>query len=162
MIRFELEQDQITPRLQDLSRLLADLTPVMQEIGEQMVTTTKARFAAGEAPDGTKWAPKAQATLDSYARRGQRIDIRPLFGETGMLASQIFYEAAADSVEIGSNLIYAAAQQFGAAQGAFGADKAGHPIPWGTIPSRPFLGVSESDETTIIQIISDWLGSKGV
>lgn len=157
MIRIELTEEQIEADLQRLASSLTDLTPLMQDLGEALSDSTEDRFAQGTAPDGTAWAPKAQATLDAYRARGDRVDFRPLFGPSGRLSSEISYVAGPASVEIGSSLIYAAVQQFGAGKGAFGTASNGSPIPWGDIPARPFLGISEEDRGTIADIIDEYL-----
>jgi phage virion morphogenesis protein len=158
-----ITDDEITGALLRLSAALSDMTPVMQEIGEIMVDSTKQRFPQGIAPDGSRWAPKSQTTLNRYgARTSNRIDIRPLFGPSGALSSQIFYEAASDSVTWGSPMVYAAVQQFGAAQGAFGRTSRNGPIPWGNIPARPFLGVSAEDQTNILDAITEALTRSAV
>lgn len=56
-----------------------------------------------------------------------------------------------------SNLVCAAAHQFGMSQGYAGKTKRGAPIPWGDIPPRPFLGVSEEDGDRILDILRDYL-----
>lgn len=159
MIRIELTEDEITAALERLSGLLTNLTPVMQDIGDLMVRSTKQRFTEGVSPEGTAWLPKSPTTLAAYQARGDRMDFRPLFGPSGRLSSEIFYETGPGgaSVEIGSNLIYAAVMQFGAGQGAFGTTSRGGPIPWGPIPARPFLGVSEEDRVNILATIEEWL-----
>lgn len=163
MINVELKDEDVQRALQQAARALTDMTPLMQELGEMLVESTKARFPKGVGPDGETWAPKSQVTIDAYRRReakGQNthLDFRPLFGPSGMLFSQIHYEATADSIEIGSNMIYAAVMQFGAAKGAFGKDSRGHSIPWGNIPARPFLGISATDRGNIVAAVEEWLG----
>ena len=163
MIRIELKEDEITAALASLSRALVNKTPVMQEIGEYMVASTQDRVARGETPEGTPFAPRAQTTLDIYARKNFSYGL-PL-NRSGVMRSGIFSDAAESEVTIGSNAIQAAVMQFGAAQGAFGAhigkDKRGrdhfHSIPFGNIPARPFLGVSDDDRTNILDIINEWL-----
>lgn len=165
MYRIEINDAQIMTGLNLLASGMADMTPAMQEIAEFMLETTKNRFPSGVAPDGTPWAPKSPVTLAAYARRGDRQDSRPLFGPTGVLSKDIFGVAAPDSAEIGSPMIYAAVMQFGAAQGQFGArigkDKLGrdhfHHIPWGDIPARPFLGLSDTDREGVLEIIAEYL-----
>lgn len=159
MIRVALTEDEVTAALERLLRSLTNPTPVMQDIGELMVRSTKLRFTEGRSPEGAAWLPKSAATLAAYQARGDRMDFRPLFGPSGRLSSEIFYEVGSEgsSVEIGSSLIYAAVMQFGAAQGAFGTTSRGGPIPWGPIPARPFLGVSEEDRTNILATIDEWL-----
>lgn len=172
MAEIQITNDQITGALTRLSEHLSDQTPVMQEIGEILVDSTKQRFGQGVAPDGSRWKPKSPVTLAKYgARSSNRVDVRPLFGPSGALSSQIFANAGPDSVEWGSPMVYAATQQFGAAQGAFGAaigrtkpsakrpksQDYFFPIPWGNIPARPFIGISAEDEANILGAISDAL-----
>ena len=69
----------------------------------------------------------------------------------------MFRDYGPDFVEIGTNKIYAAVMQFGAAKGAFGTDAGGSSIPWGAIPARPFLGISDQDRTNIAATVDEWL-----
>lgn len=158
MITIELKSDTVSPALDRLAALLDDLAPVMREIGEYLRESTKQRFSTGTAPDGSRWAPKSPVTMARYgARRSNRVDPRPLFGPSGDLSGTIAYDAARDSVSVGSNMIYAAVMQFGAAQGAFGRTSRNAPIPWGNIPARPFLGLSPEDERALDAIIGEWI-----
>lgn len=167
MMQIEFNDADLQRSLQRLADGLGDLTPVMQEIVEFMVTSTKDRFATGAAPDGTPWAPKSEVTKAAYRRRGYPVDDRPLFGPSGALHGGIFGQAGPDWAEWGSPMIYAAVMQLGAGQGAFGAfmgkDRLGrdhfHHIPWGDIPARPFLGVSETDKAGLQEIVTEYLVS---
>lgn len=158
MIIHEIDTSFAEKLLLNLEAALTDMTPVMNDLGEYLTTSTKDRFPSGTAPDGSKWAAKSATTLAQYGRRKSgRVDLRPLFGPTGLLSQQIFHFADAQSVEWGSNLIYSAVMQFGAAKGAFGVMSNGASIPWGAIPARPFIGVSAEDEIQIIDILTEWL-----
>ena len=158
MIDVRLDTSFADAALKALQDRLTDLRPVMQDIGRHLVQSTKDRFPTGKAPDGTAWAPKSPVTLERYgSRKSNRIDIRPLFGPTGDLTMQIHSDATSDGVTWGSNLIYAAVMQFGAAKGAFGNTANGSPIPWGTIPARPFIGLSDDDRGQIVAILDEWL-----
>lgn len=151
MVVIEIKADEITPALQRVAAGLADMIPVYRDIGEYLIKATKHRFAQGVSPDGVRWAPKSPATLAAYgARKSNRVDVRPLFGPSGSLSSQIFGKATPDRLEVGSNMIYAAMMQFGGTKAQF-------PHLWGNIPARPFLGASAEDQTAIIDILSDWL-----
>lgn len=158
----------ITPHdFDDLARLfdrldkhLSNLAPVFWDLGELLARTTKERFIAGKAPDGTPWAPKSPTTIEAYRRREGDAGsgfTRPLIGPSEELSKKIFYEVRADSVEIGSALVYAGVMQFGAAKGAFGSMANGSPIPWGNIPARPFLGLSPRDEELIGKTLTEHL-----
>ncbi|MFN3971253.1 MAG: phage virion morphogenesis protein [Gemmobacter sp.] len=136
-----------------LSRLIGattDMTPLMRDLGEYLITATKDRFATGAGPDGTIWAPKSATTLAAYARRGDPADLRPLFGPTGSLSKTIFYEAGPTQVSWGSPMVYAAMMQFGGARAAF-------PHLWGDIPARPFIGLSDDDIAAIGEEVEEWL-----
>lgn len=136
---------------------LEDPTPLMADIRELVLASTKARFAEGKSPAGAVWAPKSATTLEAYRRRNDRADPRPLFGPSRRLSSEIVARSNRTQVEIGSNLVYAAAMQNGMVKGYAGRTSRGGPIPWGNIPARPFLGLSQTDETLIVETVGDYL-----
>lgn len=148
---------------------LTDAKPLFTDIREYMIEATRKRFMVGEAPDGSKWAPKRQSTLDHYKRLGYgSIDrLRPLVGPGRRLSREINGKGAeglagqafSHGAVIGSALIYSAVMQEGAEKGAFGKDRRGHMVPWGRIPARVWLGISSQDEKAIVQIAEDRLGA---
>lgn len=154
MIVMELKDDEITAAFARLSAALTTMTPVMEDIGELLTRSTKKRFVAGVDPKGNRWPGKSGTTLDIYLARGDRADPRPLFGPSGRLSSEITYAIGLDrqSVEIGSNQIYAAVMQYGAAKGSLGGG-----APWGNIPARPYMGLSDEDRTNILATLDEWL-----
>lgn len=159
MLRVELKSDEAFAALDRLAGALGDMSPVMSEIGEQLMATTEARFDEGKAPDGAAWAPKSQTTIDAYVRRGKAVDRRPLWGPgEGIRLAKSFHTAHGQSwVEIGTNAIQSAVMNFGAKKGSFGKTKRGASIPWGDIPARPFLGLSDQDEANIADTVEEWL-----
>lgn len=150
MIEIEFNDDKLTGAILRIETALSDLAPLMRDIGELMVGSTKQRFIAGTAPDGTTWAPKSEVTKRVYERRGDRVDDRPLFGPSGSLSGNIHYQADSSSVSWGSVLIYAAMMQFGGAKEQF-------PHLWGDIPARPFLGLSTEDRDLIAEEVEEWM-----
>lgn len=155
MYSIELNDAEMSAALDRLSARLSDMTPLMQDLGELLVVSTQERVQAGMQPDGQPFAPRSQTTLDRYAELGLSFG-QPL-NQSGEMRGGVFYQAGSDSVEIGSNAIQAAVMQFGAEQGAFGETARGGPIPWGDIPARPWLGISDDDRTNILAEIEDWL-----
>ncbi len=163
--------------LRGLVERASDMRPVLLEIGEDMTESTKARFPAATAPDGTPWAPNSPVTLANYSalfargkdgaltkRSAQKLGAKkPLKGETGALASTINYQVQdAQSVSIGSPMVYASTHQYGAQSGEFGFGVYGtrmgsFPIPWGNIPARPFLGASEADKANIVELVTGYM-----
>lgn len=172
-IRIEVDDRQVLDALEQLRARAADLKPALNEIGEHLAETTKRRFDTSTAPDGSRWAPNSQVTFlqylshfkGSYTKSGKLsskgagrvVGKKPLIGETRSLSSEIYPRLTGDGVEIGSPMEYAAVQQFGAKQGAFGRDRRNHPIPWGDIPARPFLGLSSDDRDSILDIVRSYL-----
>ena len=146
-----IEDDEITAALDRISAALENPLPLFQDLGEYLVDSTKKRFPTGRAPDGSVWAPKSPVTIAAQGgRRTNRLDTRPLFGPSGSLSSTIAYEAFPDQVQWGSPMVYAAMQQFGGTKAAF-------PHLWGDIPARPFVGLSAEDQTSVLDIIGDYV-----
>lgn len=112
--------------------------------------------ASATSPDGRPWAPLSPVTIARRAKAGKNTDT--ILQVTRHLAGNIVAQVDAAGLRVGSPVEYAGVMQFGAAQGAFGRTSRGGPIPWGTIPARPFLGISETDETEIVAIARAWLG----
>ena len=126
----------------------ADFTPAMRQIGETLLNSTRQRFADEEAPDGSKWpdlSPVTKARKQSHADR--------ILHESGALSGSINYRADSRSVSIGSTREYAGTHQFGALQGSYGRTSRNGPIPWGDIPPRPYLGLSQDDQSQITKIL---------
>jgi len=63
MYSIDLNRDTFTPALEKLASGLADMSPVMHQIGEYLLASTKDRFEEGKAPSGEPWAPKSPGTI---------------------------------------------------------------------------------------------------
>ncbi len=171
MTSFIIHDDEIIAAFNRLQSKLQSPTPVLKSIGEHLLNSTDDRFASQIGPDGQKWAPNATTTIQRYVQQKMQgknpvkkdgtlskkaatlfANKKILQGHTGMLRSQLYYRVTPNGVEIGSPSRYAATQQFGAKKGAFGKG-----TPWGDIPARPFLGLSNTDGHAIIDILQDYL-----
>lgn len=169
MIEVDIDDRQVLEALERLQRSGADMKPAMQDIGEYLVVSTRERFEAGEAPDGTPWAPNTETAYLGYlgafknsTRKDGRLNARgtdravgkkPLIGESRQLSTKIHARATAYSVEVGSPMEYAGVHQFGAKKGSF----TGGRTPWGDIPARPFLGLSGDDRRELLEILQEHL-----
>lgn len=146
--------------------------PYLDAIGNALANSARLRFAAGVEPSGKPWEPLSPVTI-ALRRKGKGAgSAKPLL-DTGRLRNSITYRVGANQVIVGTNVIYARMQHFGARMGAFGrysqigrvrkyglgtfkgsaGTKKGFPIPWGNVPARPFLGVSAEDKTEILDIL---------
>lgn len=143
-----------------LAGVMSDTTPVMRAIGVGLVEGVHTRFEQGVDPDGAAWAP----LNPGYAAIKKGPGILRESGMRGGLLGSITFIASADTVQVGTNKIYAAVHQFGAtivprlashlrfwmAGGLVEADSV-------TIPARPILGVSADDARMTEETVVDAL-----
>lgn len=202
MILIEVDDAHVAGVLRKLTARLGDLTPVMQTIGEAMVQSTMARFETSIGPNGTPWQRNTETTYIRYLEQKNGVTLtkgenagrlnakgvsaavgkKPLVGLTHRLSSEIHAEPSSTGVEIGSSLVYAAVQQFGATMGEFGrysqvsrwnkyptgdfrkyaGTVQGFPIPWGNIPARPYIGLSSTDDDSVLAIVESYLKDAAV
>lgn len=122
----------------ELMRRGRDLKPAMEEIGSYLVSETLHRFETETRPEGGPWVPSVRAATEG----GQTLTDR------AHLRQSITYVAGADSVQVGSNLVYAAIHQFGGRAGR------GRSV---ALPARPYLGLAPGDDAEIAAILDDYL-----
>lgn len=151
---------------------------VMSRIGEFLQASTQDRFKSQTAPDGTPWQPLKQR----YAKR-KKYNPDKILTLRGYLRNGIRHQVTGDtSVEVGTNLAYAAIHQLGgtidmparqatvrfrteagrklfAKRGAKGATERTVSIGKHQVemPARPYLGISDADDQEIREIILDWV-----
>ena len=174
VIDLTVDDAELKAALKELAAKLNDLTPFFQDVGETLLNSTRERFRRQTAPDGTPWA----ALSPAYAARKPRHKDKPLT-LSGALRGTLVKQADQDALRIGTPLIYGATHQFGAAKGSFGTVTArinaytrrsrsgatftvrAHTrqmrVPWGDIPARPFLGLSEADRSDLIEALQAYL-----
>ncbi|MDI3260085.1 MAG: phage virion morphogenesis protein [Sinobacteraceae bacterium] len=141
-IKIDIDDRDVRDYLNRLAQSLANLRPVMADIGEEVMIQTKSRIeSGGPAPDGFAWPPLSP----EYARRKAQLGAgnMPILVLHGDLLRSIHYEATDLEVEIGTDRVYGAAHQFGR--------------PDIHLPPRPYLGLSASDKAKVISILRRWL-----
>ena len=90
-----------------------DLNPLLEKCGLEMVAQAKERFDSGKAPDGEPWKPLQRPRIRSG---GNDLPLR----DRGLLAASMsagvghVERQTRDSIEVGTNLEYAATHQYGA------------------------------------------------
>ena len=122
--------EKVRRRLDKLVRAGQDAAPLMRDIGEHVLTSTRDRFDSQTTPDGTPWEPLS----DNAKRRKQRNKDKILTLD-GDLRVNLAYRTGRDSVEIGSPFVYAGTRKLGALQGAFGTTGGADPV--GQHPHAP-------------------------
>jgi len=107
------------------------MAPLLGELGEYLLGTTRDRAATETGPDGEEWP----ALSPRYARRKQKL--RPglpmLVFDRHMLGDRLAWQIVGDTLLVGTSAPYGARQQFGDGEGDRG------------IKARPWLGVSHAD-----------------
>lgn len=169
MITIDLRNEAALSALDGLASRLETLRPALEEIGEEVAHSTMERFRTSTAPDGSAWVANSPVTVAGYlgvfgnsykkdgslSKKGQARSSakKPLIGESKDLSTTIAWQLAGPTkVTVGSAKPYAAMQQFGGKRSQW-------PHLWGDIPARPFLGLSDADRSSILDIVSGYLAS---
>lgn len=160
VLNLQLDADEAFAGMQDLLDRLENTAPLLAVVGDYFVGVAIPRnFTTETSPDGVPWARLRPLTIARREAAGHT-PIQILRGNSGTeqnLKASIHYEVSSNGVRIGSPLPHAGTHQYGAAQGAYGRTKRNGPIPWATIPARPFLGIGEEDRRAVIGIVTDYL-----
>jgi len=158
--------------LQGVLERTGTLRPALLDIGEAWLNRTRNRFKAEAGPGGVAWAPMTKST-----RRGRKQSNPKLLRDTHGLFLSLSYQVSDTGLTLGTNKVYAAAQQFGHTytraarsqvqgriskgknKGRFaksGKGKAAR-ITIGqhsqTIPARPFIGIDDGDRAVAAEIL---------
>ena len=154
-VELEFDNSQVLAAVRGALDELADPRPLLLDIGEALVNSTRDRFIAQRGPDGQTWKTLSPRYLQTKSPNPGKILQR-----RGDLVRQIFPQVEGATLLVGTDRVYGAVHQFGALKGAFGKTRRGAPIPWGDIPARPFLGISDDDAAEIIAIARDHLQAR--
>jgi len=163
MTQIEINDEVIAARLAEIGRRISDPSPLMADLAELLLVSTQDRLAKGIQPDGQPFAPRSPTTLKRYAKLG--IPFGPPLTARGDMARGIHAGSGPDYASVGSNAIQAAVMHFGAQKGQFGSVQGKGfggstptiPLPWGDIPARPFIGISDSDRSNILDELAEYV-----
>jgi phage virion morphogenesis protein len=135
-IRIRLDPQSLQ-RLQDRLRRIqhAPMGSLLSDVAAEVASQTQRRISTEKtSPEGVPW----KAWSARYAaKRGSG---KSLLMNEGNLVDDIQFQVSGSEAIVGSSLIYAATHQMGR----------------GKIPARPFLGISESNETALLRILDQW------
>ena len=169
--RSELELGEWATALRSVAARVGDMTPANRQVGEKVLFAIARNFETNGAEG--EWAPLSEATLIQRAKgrsgkaqvwkgKGAKRTytvgaVRTMEGAKALIDStrligSITYRAVSEYVDIGSNVIYAAAQFFGLPG----------PRKWGratvkALPARNPLKLLASDEADIERIYVDFI-----
>lgn len=142
-IKFNLSGDK--ELLRALDKLIQSATspqPLYQEIGENLLASTRARYLDETDASGKKWAPLSPSYLSSKKKRGSAYPTEKLL-LTGKMFSSLGFNATFSGLELGfsDEIHYAKWHQTGTPK----------------MPARPPLGFSDGDKSMIINEINEFL-----
>lgn len=161
-LAIDFEPGRVLQALRALEAATGRPAALLRAIGTGLLRNTQDRFDEARAPSGAPWAPLSPRYLPF--KRGPGI-LRSSAMRGGLQGSLIM-EADDRSITVGSNKVYAAIHHFGgvieprnarvllfrgARGGVFGAARRV------TIPARPYLGLSDLDRETILEVTEDHL-----
>lgn len=140
-----------------------NLQPLLKNMGEQVLNSTKERFHTSTDPDGNAWANNSPVTFarllgKSHVNKSGQINgrgINRVMSKKPLILSytlqkSIRYQLNGQSVMVGTNIKhYAKMMHFGGTKSAF-------PHLWGDIPARPFLGISATDKQVLERMVIDY------
>ncbi|MBY0394841.1 MAG: phage virion morphogenesis protein [Thermoleophilia bacterium] len=109
-IRIEVADADVAAGIQRLVDTGRDLRPAFDAIGAALLFSSQNRFQTQSGPDGAAWAPFAPSTRK---RMPDRRKPGVLLRDRGRLYGSLTFAADSDSVEVGTNVVYAAIHQFG-------------------------------------------------
>ncbi|WP_054285940.1 phage virion morphogenesis protein [Gulbenkiania mobilis] len=158
MIIIKIDHARVAAALKRVENATRNRAPLMRALAGLMMDAVEENFAQ-------EGRPKWQGLKPNPRRAGGKI-----LQDTGRLASSIVSASDSDDAVVGTNVRYAAIHQFGgktrpheirprnAKALKFGgkyARKVNH--PGSTIPSRPFLALTEGDVDEIEATVEDYL-----
>lgn len=152
-VRIEIDDRDARTGLRLLAEAGGDLAPALRSIGAAIVKNTQARFEAETGPTGVPWKKSRRAATQG----GKTLqDSRRLYAS---LTSRVVDRR---TLEVGTNVAYAAVHQFGATIRPKTKKRLVFRIPGGgfrtaasvTIPARPFLGFTFEDREDTTDILA--------
>lgn len=160
-MRFTLDDRELAAQVDGLIARGSDLHEPLDDIGQDMVSISFRAFEESRTPQGVAWQPSAAAT-----REGRKTLIER--GQRGGLMGSLSYIVGPDGVTYGTNMVHAAIHQFGGTiqtpQARRSADQNagtgfGQAFAEAVIvmPSRAFVGASETDEQRWADTIADYV-----
>lgn len=154
LIKIEIDDRQINQVLARLVSRGKNLRPAMEEIAGVLEHAIEESFELERDPStGKPWADlSVETTIPKRAVWPGKI-----LQVSGELARSFEPDVGEDYVAVGTADKKAKTHQLGAKQGEFGTTSRGGPIPWGDIPARPFLGLTDDSRDEILDILGAYL-----
>lgn len=185
-VSISVDDGVVRDALSRLEKASARPNAALRALGQHLVTSAQMNIEREAAPDGTPWTPLSRRTA-SQRVGGKRRGAHPMLRLSGRLYGSVTYAADDESVEWGSNLVYARIHQLGGtidmparagsvslktirARGGGIRTRFARPGRKGVetrpvsirgyrirIPARPYLGISAADRQAVPEIVTGFL-----
>ena len=151
MLTVTVDSKPVTDVLTKLQKRMADLTPVMDSIGQELNSRVSARFETRSDPLGHPWETWTQSTKDNYPNDG----IGKILQRHGAMLQSLNFSADKSSVRVGFGAVASKSKDVYAAY-----------HEWGTknMPRRGLLfadpdtgNLAPDDENAVLDIIDTFL-----
>ena len=143
----EIDLGGVPDRLNDVSDGVRDLSPLMSDFEDILLSGVEEAFRLEEGPDGP-WARLAESTIEDRKRENKWPgDI--LQRSAGGLAASVQGESDATSASVFTNKRYGPIHQFGGT-----SDMPPGPA---NVPARPFLSISDATQRELDDATDDYL-----
>ncbi|MEG0730011.1 MAG: phage virion morphogenesis protein [Cetobacterium sp.] len=164
--------DELIYKLNKMQEKAKDMSPAMKKISASMAAKIRMCFKNEKDPEGNPW------TKSHRARRDNGMSL----ADTGRLKGSINYKYTGTRAAAGTNVKYARVMHFGAKKGVFGSHNVTQVVspftrtrkgrqervrrhtrnrnilsPFGNVPSRKFVGMTNQDKESYLKIIKDEL-----
>jgi len=113
----EIEDEGLQAALDSALARFNDLTPLMDDIAGVLEDEAQSAFREQRSPKGGGWARLSEVTVALRAKSGHWPG--KILQRSGRLAGSISSQVTPNSATVGTNVIYAAVQQFGAPKRQF-------------------------------------------
>jgi len=151
-INVKIEDREVLALLDRIQQRAGNLTPAMKIVGKTIRDSVRENFRAGGRPE--RWKSSQRAIIE-----GKKTLI-----DTKRLMNSITYMAHKDRAEVGTNVVYAAIQQFGGTVKARKSKYLKFKIGsrWVqkrevSIPARPFMMIQDEDWREIKETLLDYI-----
>lgn len=150
-IDFTFTQSQLrslNKRLEGLVKRATNLSPFFDDAAAYMVNVVQNRiYRTKKGPDGERWAPLAQSTIDIKGHS-------TILYQTGDLGRSIHVDS-----QDKSGFIIASDSPYGLFMNN-GVKKTGGFIKNKTVPARPFMGISDRNVKVISKMLKDHVAGR--
>lgn len=144
-----IDDAELQAELKRLADRIGDLKPFFDDVGEELLNSTRERFRSQTDPEGNPWA-----ALNPVYRQRKKRNKDKILTLWGHLRGTLVKQTDRDSLRIGTLPVsrigtpmdYAAAHQFGR--------------PERNLPARPFLGLSAADREALLDALREYLSGE--